>query len=157
MRIMLFLSLLSLIFSCVPEESSDNQQSDADFIEGLYDQVLNNEIDSFVTHITDTLEWIMANGVEYTNKEDVYKHYSGSGGGIWEYWSLAEMTFSDVEGDKVLVRGRYQAKCNANDTILIDAPFVHYWELTEGKVSKFQQYTDTKQISDAATLCNKSS
>lgn len=52
-------------------------------------------------------------------------------------------------GDTVVVEGRYRGKMNATGTI-VDAQFAHVWQLRDGKVVRFQQYTDTKQWAKAA-------
>lgn len=52
-------------------------------------------------------------------------------------------------GDTVVVEGRYRGKMKATGTP-VDAQFAHVWQLRDGKVVRFQQYTDTKQWADAA-------
>ena len=52
-------------------------------------------------------------------------------------------------GDTVVVEGRYQGKMKATGTP-VDAQFAHVWQLRDGKVVRFQQYTDTKQWATAA-------
>jgi ketosteroid isomerase-like protein len=47
-------------------------------------------------------------------------------------------------GDRVAVEGRYTGTVKATGT-KVDAQFVHVFELRDGKVVKFQQYTDTAQ------------
>lgn len=55
-----------------------------------------------------------------------------------------------VEGDAtVLVEGRYRGTMKATRA-RIDAQFAHVWQMRDGKVIRFQQYTDTKQWADAA-------
>ena len=51
-------------------------------------------------------------------------------------------------GDTVAVEGRYTGKGNATG-IPLDAQFVHVWHLRDGKIVRFQQYTDTAQWSKA--------
>lgn len=51
-------------------------------------------------------------------------------------------------GDTVVVEGRYRGKMKATGTP-VDAQFAHVWQLRDGKVARFQQYTDTKQWADA--------
>ena len=53
------------------------------------------------------------------------------------------------ESDTVVVEGRYQGRMKATGTS-VDAQFVHVWRLRDGKIVRFQQYTDTKQWSEAA-------
>jgi uncharacterized protein len=52
-------------------------------------------------------------------------------------------------GDTVVVEGRYRGTMGTTGTPL-DAQFAHIWQLRDGKIVRFQQYTDTKQWSDAA-------
>lgn len=49
----------------------------------------------------------------------------------------------------MIVFGRYQGKYARTGTS-IDAQFVHAWWLRDGKVARFQQYTDTAQFARAA-------
>lgn len=51
-------------------------------------------------------------------------------------------------GDIVVVEGRYRGTMKATGTP-IDAQFAHVWQLRDGKIVRFQQYTDTRQWSDA--------
>jgi uncharacterized protein len=51
-------------------------------------------------------------------------------------------------GDHVAVEGRYAGTVKATGARL-DAQFVHVFEVRDGKVVKFQQYTDTAQWSRA--------
>lgn len=53
-------------------------------------------------------------------------------------------------GDTVVVEGRYTGTWKSTGTP-VDAQFAHVWQLRDGKVVRFQQYTDTKQWADAAT------
>ena len=47
-------------------------------------------------------------------------------------------------GDKVAVEGRYRGTMKASG-IAVDAQFVHIWRFRQGKIVRFQQYTDTQQ------------
>lgn len=53
-------------------------------------------------------------------------------------------------GDEVVVLGRYRGTMKSTGT-KVDAQFAHIWWLRDGKIIRFQQYTDTKQWADAAT------
>ena len=49
----------------------------------------------------------------------------------------------------VIVTGRYSGAYKATGK-KIDAQFAHFWTLADGKVTRFQQYTDTLQAAQAA-------
>jgi len=52
-------------------------------------------------------------------------------------------------GDTVVAEGRYRGTMKTTGTP-VDAQFAHIWQLHDDKVVRFQQYTDTKQWSEAA-------
>jgi ketosteroid isomerase-like protein len=47
-------------------------------------------------------------------------------------------------GDMVVAEGRYRGTVKATGRP-VDAQFAHVWQLRDGKVVRFQQYTDTLQ------------
>lgn len=69
-------------------------------------------------------------------------------GSEWDYWNLVDIELHDMANNQILATGRYQAKYKKNGKT-IDAQFAHLWTLKEGKVLNFQQYADTKQVTDA--------
>lgn len=52
-------------------------------------------------------------------------------------------------GDTIVVEGRYRGTMKSTST-QVDAQFAHVWRMRDGKVIRFQQYTDTKQWASAA-------
>ena len=66
----------------------------------------------------------------------------------WEYWTLSDHEYHETTGDKIIVTGRYNAKHKITGKV-IKAQFTHIWTLNNGKATRFQQYTDTKQVTDA--------
>ena len=52
-------------------------------------------------------------------------------------------------GDTAVVEGRYRRKVKTTGRT-VDAQFAHVWQLRDGKVVRFQQYTDTKRRARAA-------
>ena len=51
-------------------------------------------------------------------------------------------------GDTVVALGRYKATHRATGTA-INAQFAHVWRVNNGKITRFQQYTDTAQATRA--------
>lgn len=49
-----------------------------------------------------------------------------------------------AEGPHVVAMGRYTGTHRASGDPL-DAQFVHHWTVEDGRVTRFQQYTDTEQ------------
>jgi ketosteroid isomerase-like protein len=60
------------------------------------------------------------------------------------------VTLGDVldAGDRVVALGRYSGKFKKTGRA-IDAQFAHVWTVRNGKVTAFQQYTDTAQVAAA--------
>ena len=51
-------------------------------------------------------------------------------------------------GDAIVVEGRYKGTWKATRA-KVDAQFAHIWHIRDGKIVRFQQYTDTRQWADA--------
>ena len=64
-----------------------------------------------------------------------------------EYFNLKHIELHEMLNDKVLATLRYDAKTKKGNAY--DAQVAHFWTLNGGKVVAFQQYVDTKKLSDA--------
>ena len=53
-----------------------------------------------------------------------------------------------ADGDTVVALGRYHATSHRATGKPLDAQFVHVWDVRDGKLVRFQQYTDTRQWAD---------
>ncbi|WP_448613686.1 nuclear transport factor 2 family protein [Modestobacter sp. URMC 112] len=51
-----------------------------------------------------------------------------------------------TDGDTVVVLGRYRATRSRSTGRPLDAQVAHVWDLRDGKVVRFQQYVDTRQL-----------
>lgn len=89
-----------------------------------------------------------ADGNPYKGPDAVVNGVFARLGSEWDYWNLANIELHDMANNQVLATGRYQAKYKKNGKT-INAQFAHLWTLKEGKVLNFQQYADTKQVTDA--------
>jgi ketosteroid isomerase-like protein len=155
MRIFIILFTATIFFSCAPKEVEDTGPTTVELVQGLYDAFAQGDVETVMAGMSDEVEWNEAEnfiyGGQYIGKDAVLQGVFARIGQEWEYWNLVDMTISAVEDDKALAQGRYQAKNNANGAT-INAQFAHYWELTDGLVTKFQQYVDTKQVAEAAAM-----
>ena len=70
-------------------------------------------------------------------------------GSEWENFTVAHEELVDG-GDTVVAFGRYNGVFKATGG-KVHAQFVHVFRLQDGKIAKFQQYTDTAQFKDATT------
>ena len=128
--------------------------SNSDRVMAIYDAFAIGDIDTVLANFTEDINWmeaenyIYADGNPYIGKNAVLEGVFGRVGAEWEYWNLANTQFANVEDDKVLVTGRYQAKHKTTGK-LIDAQFAHLWTMKDTLASSFQQYADTKQVAEA--------
>ncbi|MFU8843720.1 MAG: nuclear transport factor 2 family protein [Bacteroidales bacterium] len=63
----------------------------------------------------------------------------------WEYWNLTDIQLHEMSNNQVLSTLRYKAKYKKNG-VQIDAQVVHWFTLKDGKIIRFQQFTDTGQV-----------
>ncbi len=63
----------------------------------------------------------------------------------WDHFQVIPDEFVDA-GDTIAVKGRYRGTYKATN-IPLDSQFAHFWRLRDGKITNFQQYTDTAQAS----------
>ena len=70
---------------------------------------------------------------------------------IPEAWEGFEIQVDRLvtDGDTVVVQGRYHATRARATGRPLDAQVVHVWDLRDGKVVRFQQYVDTRQLAAA--------
>jgi len=65
----------------------------------------------------------------------------------WHNFTVIPDAILDA-GDQVVTLGTYTATYKKTGKS-VKAQMVHVWTLSNGKATKFQQYTDTKQFADA--------
>jgi ketosteroid isomerase-like protein len=124
--------------------------TDVAMVKGLYEAAGRGEPGVLMAALDPAIEWHEAEGSPYAAKNP----YVGPGGvgallgqiaaDIGDF-RLAPRTFTGGDGI-VLVEGRYTGT-GAKTGKALDAQFAHVWHLRDGKVVRFQQYTDTRQWS----------
>lgn len=126
----------------------------ADVVKSVYDAFGKGDVAAVLGTFDPQIQWREAESFLYADRNP----YAGP-------QAVAEGVFqrivSDVENfavvperfvdgnDTVVVEGRYRGKMKTTGRP-VDAQFAHVWQLRDGKVVRFQQYTDTKQWAEAA-------
>ena len=85
----------------------------------------------------------------YNGPAAVFEGVFGRIGAEFTGFAATPQTFLP-SGDRVAVMGRYSGMNKATGEAL-DAQFVHVFTVTGGKITHFQQYTDTAQWVDVVT------
>lgn len=101
------------------------------------------------------LVWVEAEGGPYADRNPyngpgaVFEGVFGRIGAEFDGFAATPGTFLP-SGDRVVAFGRYTGTNKATGEAL-DAQFTHVFTVTDGKITHFQQYTDTAQWMDVVT------
>ena len=123
-------------------------------VNSAYSAFASGEIDVFMALLHPQVEWNEAENFPYADRspyigpDALMEGVLSRIGEDWEYWKVGELELYDMANDMVLATGRYEGKFKKNGKI-INAQVAHIWSLEEGKIVKFQQYVDTKQVAEA--------
>lgn len=156
-KLLFFLLALSVIACNNTTKEETESISNADRIKNLYNAFAEGNVPSVLEGLTTDVSWneaenfIYADGNPYIGHDAVVNGVFGRIGEEWEYFNLTDKVFMNIEDDKVLVTGRYQAKNKASGKLL-DAQFAHLWTMKDTLAASFQQYTDTKQAAEVILI-----
>lgn len=137
-------------------ESADDGNSNIDVVQGMYDAFAEGNIEAVLGAMDSTVVWNEAEGFVYADNnpyvgpQAVLEGVFARIGGEWENFSAVPDTLRNLGDNGVLAEGRYNGVYKANG-MSFDAAFAHVWQLNEGKVVSFQQYTDTKQAHEVVS------
>lgn len=67
----------------------------------------------------------------------------------WDSWRAVVTEWLDA-GDAIVALGEYRGTHRATGKIAV-AAFAHVYEVREGRITRFRQFTDTAKIRDAMT------
>lgn len=126
----------------------------SDFVKSLYDAFGKGDVPTVVGALDAGIQWReaenypYADGNPYAGPQAVVDGVFKRLGADIENFVVQPVNFIDA-GSTVVVEGRYRGKMNATGKSF-DAQFAHVWELRDGKIVRFQQYTDTWQWRQAS-------
>ena len=123
--------------------------TNADVVKGLYDAFARGDVPAVLGLFDPQIEWKEAEGFVYADRNP-YIGPQAVAEGVFqrivsdvEQFAVVPESLIDA-GDTVVVEGRYKGWMKATGTP-IDSQFAHVWRLREGRIVRFQQYTDTGQ------------
>ena len=122
-----------------------------EIIQELYRAFREKDYDAFLRICTPDLEWIQnegfPRGATYRGAKAVVQGGFKAFDENWESWSFNIEQYLDA-GETVIVIGSYVGR-NRSTGKSFCSPAAHVYDLCDGKVSRFRQFTDTKVIWDA--------
>jgi len=131
--------------------SAENKQK----VEGMYEAFGKGDVPYIIGALDRQVEWWEAENFIYADKNPYVGPESvlaGVFGRIMKDWEWFTVTPEEVldAGDTIVGRGYYAGKHRQTGRE-VRAQFAHVFKLQDGKVVKFQQYTDTAQFQQATT------
>ena len=119
-------------------------------IQSLYDAFARGDAGFVLGLLADDVRWMeaegspLASGNPYSSPQQVAEGVFGRFLSVFEDFAATPREIL-AEGNRVVAFGRYTA-AHKETGEKMDAPFAHSWTLSDGKITVFQQYTDTEQI-----------
>ena len=128
-------------------------QQNVAIVRSIYEAIGKGDVPTVLGAFTADAEWreadnfVYAGGNPYVGAEAILHGVFLRLATEWDGFAAHPAQFLDA-GDTVVVTGRYAGAYKATGKS-IDAQFAHFWTLADGKVARFQQYTDTLQVAQA--------
>ena len=122
-------------------------------IEGMYEAFGRGDIAFVIGALDGDVEWweaenfIYADNNPYIGPQAVLEGVFARIGNEWEWFTVTPVEVLDA-GESIVGRGYYAGKYRQTGQE-VRAQFAHVFGFRNGKVVKFQQYTDTAQFRDA--------
>lgn len=140
----------------VDTKSAQNTElsTNLDIIKGVYNAFATGDFPAFLAAMDPKIEWNeaenfpYADGNPYIGPDAVVQGVMGRIGADWEYWTITDQVYHVTLDAMVIVTARYNAKHKITGKV-IRAQVTHMWTLKEGKITNFQQYADTYQVTKA--------
>lgn len=123
-----------------------------EFMKGLYAAFAAGDVPKVLGSMSEDIEWWEAEGNPWYPgrafigpQQVVDGVFARIGAEMEGFEIIPEHFLSD--GDQVVMIGRYRGKGIATGNLL-DAQALHIWTVRDGKVVRFQQFVDTRQLAD---------
>jgi hypothetical protein len=134
-----------------PSQSQNLPMSNVEVIEELYRAFREKDYDAFRQLCTPDIAWIQNEGFPggstYYGAEAVIENVFKAFNQHWDSWKFHIEESLDA-GRSVIVIGFYKG-IHRTTHKSFRSPATHIYDLVNGKVAKFRQFTDTKVICDA--------
>jgi ketosteroid isomerase-like protein len=150
-------SLLLLLSLSLLGCATTSHPSNAQMIRGLYDSFAKGDVPAVMAAFDPQISWNEAESLPTFSEKNPYRGPQAILNGVFmripQVWDNFRITVENVVdgGDSVVVLGRYSGVGKATGQPL-NAQFAHVWTVRDGKITSFQQYTDTAQMARVSGL-----
>src|SRR5918993_3351661 len=131
-------------------------QENVESVRGIYEAFGRGDVPAVLGQMDQAIEWreaenfIYADRNPYVGPQAVLEGVFMRLGTEWEGFSVTPEEWLDA-GNRVVVLGTYKGT-HRETAKRVRAQFAHVWSLNEGRVARFQQYTDTKQFAEVVAV-----
>ena len=128
-------------------------QQNVSVVEGMYQAFAKGDVPTIIAALDAQVEWweaenfIYDDGNPYVGPDAVLKGVFMRIGSDWDGFAVSPRELLDA-GDTVIGHGYYSGTYKKNGK-KVRAQFAHFFTFRDGKIVKFQQYTDTAQFKQA--------
>ena len=128
-------------------------QESVNVVRGMYEAFAKGDVPAVLAALDPKVEWweaenfIYADGNPYVGPEAVLTGVFARLGSEWEGFAVSPEGVLDA-GDTVIGHGYYSGTYRKNGE-RVRAQFAHFFTFRDGRVVKFEQYTDTAQFREA--------
>ena len=125
--------------------------SNVQTVQELYRAFQAKDYEAFLAICNPDLQWIQnagfPRGATWHGAQAVVDGVFRSFDTSWKDWGFDIEQFLDA-GNSVIVVGTYRGQHKVSGRLFV-APAAHVYDLANGKITRFRQFTDTKVICDA--------
>lgn len=125
--------------------STNRPESNVEVVREAYSTFWSNDFDAFFALFEDDFEWIVSDGFpyggEYRGQDEVLAGVFSPIQADWETFTHDLDRLIDG-GDTIVAIGRYDATHGTTGKG-VTAPMVHVFDIEDGKIQRFHQFTDT--------------
>ena len=126
-------------------------ESNVELVRTAYTTFWNDEYDAFFALFADDFEWIDSEGFpyggEYRGREEVMEGVFSQIQADWERLTDELERLIDG-GDTIVAVGKYEGTHGTTET-RVSVPLVHIFDIEDGEIQRFQQFTDTAMFQAA--------
>ena len=124
----------------------------ADIVRGFYDALGRGDVPGVLARLHDQLEWTEAERFPYysgtwRSPQEVLDKLLIPLARDWDRFSARAHDFI-AQGDRVVTLGEYSGTFKATGKSMT-AAFAHVWTIRDGRLARFDMYTDTAKVREA--------